>query len=200
MTLDLIMNTSLIGLGALLTLTLLELAWGVTRLGIGPTPSGAAARSSIAALCQQALQEREGPSVIYELGSGWGGLSLRLARCAGLDVEVRGLELAWSPLLISRARCYLAALRSPQLRLQERLSFTCGDLVEVIPKLKGGEVLVCYLCPEQMRRLSKALNAQRLPAQVTLISLLFSLPERTAHQRLQLRGLYRDPIWVYHLS
>lgn len=183
-------------IGLVVLLALLELVWRTARLGIGPTPSGALARAQLIALCRAELSERVGGARLYELGSGWGGLARALSQSITLEHTVTGLELSWAPLLVSRLMTWLLAWRGTG----ARLSFERGDLVALVPRLRGGELLVCYLCPEQLQRLSTALKAQPLPPQLTLISLLFALPEHSPTQRVVVENLYRDPIWLYHLS
>jgi len=188
------------GLLALMCLlTLLELALKTAQLGIGPTPSGRVARKLIVELCVAEQVAQASPLTLYELGSGWGGLAHSLAVALGPGAHVTGVELAWGPLLCSRAFASLSQA-PPWSQKRASLTYVHQDLTTALSQLIGGELLVCYLCPEQLRRLSDTLSSVQLPQRVTLISLLFSLPGYTATERLTVNNLYRDPVWVYRLS
>lgn len=179
---------------------LLELVWKTLKLGIGPTPSGRIARSKMVELCRHEVTKRGGSAIIYELGSGWGGLALHLAVTFGDQVRVQGVELAYLPLWVSRIRAWYRSIAHPFNKVTMQISFQHLDLILLLSQLKGGEIMVCYLCPEQMQRLSDALKSQVLPPQITLISLLFALPNYEANRRETVSNLYRDPLWCYHLS
>ncbi|MDG1482312.1 MAG: hypothetical protein P8R54_22165 [Myxococcota bacterium] len=183
-----------IGVIAALCLILLSLAHATWRLQIAPTPSSPDARARIAALVatQLAADGCDAPT-IFELGAGWGGLAARLARMpASATPCVRGYERSVVPYVVSR----VFRQRAPG------LTFHRHDITDAIAEVRAGDVLVCYLCPEQMRRISAALRA-RLgddPVAVTLISLSFALPGFSPAETQILPSLYRARLYRYAVS
>jgi len=202
-------------LATALCLVLLDLALYTARLGIGPTPSGKRARASLIECCVRELERLRGSEAqvgaeltIYELGSGWGGLSFALGAHLEAHERLIAFELAFSPYCLSRVALSCMRLRSPAHARDAKLSFERRDLIEVVERLQQAELqkqggrtlLVCYLCPQQMRRLSEALTKAKLPRGVSLVSLLFTLPGFSAVEEHRASNLYQDPIWVYHLN
>ena len=197
-----------IGGGLLLGAALLELAYGVYRHGIGPTPSGLAAREALAEMCcDETRRGREynpaGPLTIYELGSGWGGLSLKIARALSRaphsdaqSVRVVGYEVTFTPYLTSA----LSALILRAIHQSVDLEFRRADLICGLSAVQRGDLCVCYLCPAQMERIADYIEATRTLPPFTLISLTFALPNVTPSARYVLPTLYRDPIYVYEIS
>ena len=184
-----------IGLIAALCLILLSIAHATWRLQIAPTPSSPDTRARIAALVstQLAADGCDAPT-IFELGAGWGGLAARLAQLVPASATpcVRGYERSVVPYVVSR----VFRQRAPG------LTFHRHDITDAIAELRAGDVLVCYLCPEQMQRISAALRA-RLgddPVAVTLISLSFALPGFSPAETQILPSLYRARLYRYAVS
>ncbi len=129
-------------------------------LGISPMPSSKKAkRAIIQLLSEESIEE----GLIYELGSGWGGLALLLAKRYP-KAKVIAFELSPLPFLVSRIA--KALLRRPNLTILRKDFFK--------ENLSEAEVIICYLFPEGMRRLSPKLKKE-LPDQCTIISNTFSL-------------------------
>ena len=135
---------------------------------------------------------------------GSGGLARRLAAidlsrpAAVLRPKVIGYELAWTPLLVSRLLHWLGSLNRAPWAAQ--LEHRRGDLTKVLAELPPGALLICYLCPAQMARLSATLQRTVLPPRVTLISILFALPDFKEAERRVLPTIFRDPLYRYQLS
>lgn len=100
------------------------------------------------------------PGAVIDLGSGWGGLALRLA-LRFPDRAVTGWEMLWLPALASRL------LRRPNLR------FRRGDYLAA--PLAGAAVLVCYTSPAAMALLAGKLRREPAPGRL-LVSARFPLP------------------------
>ena len=207
-------------LGILLVMLLLELAYGVYRHGIGPTPSGRAARDLIVQICRSKQSMRDQsqidlnpvhnpkqnppqPLTIYELGSGWGGLAYTLVKSLSRQapqqsISVVGYEITRMPYLVSKVLELIFQYLHPH--PEHRLRYNRDDLLVALKCAQDGDLLVCYLCPTQMMRISEYLrNAEHLPA-LTLVSLTFALPDFTPSESYTLPTFYRDQVYVYQLS
>ena len=189
------MTVAWLGGIVVLCLILLSLAHATWRLQIAPMPSSSDARARIADLVATPLSAApQGTPTIFELGSGWGGLAARIARTlpASSTSRVRGYERSLVPYVVSR----LLRQRPPALTFHRR------DITDAIAQARPGDVLICYLCPEQMQRLSLALRdrLQRDTLSVTLVSLTFALPGFAPAETLILPTLYRDRLYRYAIS
>jgi hypothetical protein len=168
-----VLGASVVALAALAALSLIV---STLRLGIGPLPTSRKVRALILSLCPADTR-----GTIFELGSGWGGLSRALARHCP-QANVVGIEAALLPWAFSRLINTLAPL--PNLKFQRADFFT-------VP-LDGAALAVCYLFTGAMQRLG-----ERLPASVAVISSTFALPGRTPAQTLRAEDLYRTPVYRY---
>ena len=205
--------------GLLLGGLLLELAYGVYRHGIGPTPSTRVARAAIAQLCREELikrasdRDRYGPLTIHELGSGWGGLSFKMTRelssissvspePLSVPLQMVGYEISFTPYLISELSALLLrySVRVGVLHTRIIPEFRRGDLIDSLREVQAGDLCICYLCPAQMVRISEYLREKRSSPAFTLISLTFALPHFTPIARYILPTLYRDTIYMYQIS
>ncbi len=158
------------------------------------------------------------PRRIYELGSGWGGLSRHIAR-EHPDISVTGIERSLIPYLFSRLM--LAVRRLPNLRFrfqdfnvmfseeQERPGKAewpgRADRANKVEQRGGSsppaaaagpDVIIAYLSPRHMQSL-----AAKLPTghDVTLISAAFALPGRQPDREIRVSDLYRTPVYRYDL-
>mgnify|MGYP002814730431 CR=1 FL=1 len=187
------MTTAGIGGIAVLCLILLSLAHSTWRLKIAPMPSSPHARARIIELVTAQLSAApSNEPTVFELGSGWGGLAAAIASEIATTTRVRGYERSLVPYMVSRS----LRQRPPA------LTFHRDDITTAIEKVRSGDVLLCYLCPEQMQRVSDALRARlaREPLSVTLISLTFALPDFSPAETHTLATLYRDRLYRYAIS
>ncbi len=102
---------------------------------------------------------------VVEVGSGWGGLALRIAR-SHPEKRVIGIEASAVPLLVSRAR---RAVRGAP----ENVEFRHADFrsMEIEPRT----AYVCYLAPPAMRSVRELVeNGTR--EGVVVVSALFAVP------------------------
>ena len=124
----------------------------------------------------------EDTEIIVDLGSGWGGMLMSLAR-AFPNSKIIGYECSWFPFLWSRCFC-----RLPNIFIYRE------DFLRVLaPK---SSVLICYLCPRGMENLSKEYKGRGH----VLISHTFALPNNTPIQTHRISDGYRSPIYVYQLT
>jgi cyclopropane fatty-acyl-phospholipid synthase-like methyltransferase len=122
---------------------------------------------------------------LFELGSGWGGLALMLAR-AHPHCSVIGVELSPVPWAVARLR--LALARLPNCR------FLLGDFHRV--PLQGASAVVCYLYRGGMRRLAPKLEAE-LREGALVVSHTFAVPGWKPDRELDAGDWWRTRVHVY---
>jgi len=146
-------------------------------------PSSGKARDAIIKLMDDAPA---GP--VYDLGSGWGGLVIPLAKKYP-DRQIVGYEVSFVPWLVSVFFKKLFRLGNLEVY---RKDFLQADL-------SSAEVLVCYLYTEGMRKIAKKLAAERR-TDGFLISNNFALPACQPEMTVQINDFYKSPIYRYRLS
>ena len=149
--------------------------------GSSPLPTSAAVRETMMELLPADV---DGP--IYELGAGWGGLALALARRYPAS-SVRAFEVSPLPWAFSRLRLFFGR--------PGNLTFTLGDFHRV--DLSDAALVACYLPPPAIDRLKTKLAAE-LPAGAWVLSNTFQIRDwrpvdekTTADQHLSRVYLYR---------
>jgi hypothetical protein len=162
-------------------LAVVSLMYRSWRNGISPMPSSASVRSCVADLIRQI----PGDHRIVEAGSGWGTLALEIARRSP-SRRVIGLENSLIPLWISRL-----FVRHP------RVSFIRSDLYAFA--YERDVIIVCYLYPGAMKKLSDMLSTGRLQG-AYLVSVCFALPGRQPEQVITCPDLYRTKVYVYRIE
>ncbi len=130
-------------------------------LGISPMPSS---RKAKLMMIQLLPKNMEG-GIIYELGSGWGGLALLLAKHYP-RANVIAFELSPIPYLVSRIRQFLSK--------RTNLTIVRGNFYD--HNLSNAKAVICYLFPDGMKKLAPKLNKE-LPEKCTIISNTFALRE-----------------------
>ncbi|MBF0588951.1 MAG: class I SAM-dependent methyltransferase [Magnetococcales bacterium] len=177
MTLFLIFMAALVPVIAIVIHTLLT--------GSPPTPSSPKVQAKLMAMLPDALDG----SVIYELGSGWGGLAVALSkrypRC-----RVIGLERSHLPWLISRMR---GALRR---RHGGDLTFLRQDIFTT-PLHEAG-LVCCYLLSPTMEKLRPKFQHE-LPHGSRVACLNFAVPHWKPVQTQQATDLYATKIYLYRV-
>ena len=157
-----------------------SVVWFTLRTGISPMPSTMPAR--------RAMLELAGTidsGTIYELGSGWGGLAIALARRFP-NATIIGYELSVVPYLYSVLIARLLGLSNLRFR---RADFRTATFEE-------GGLIFCYLFPGGMEALSVKLNAEKTGS-VKVISNTFRLPGLEASRTIELDDLYRSRVYLY---
>jgi len=180
----------------LLTITALagfSIVWSTITLGISPMPSSNKARQAMLQMMDEIDLEADthiktGP--IFEMGCGWGGLLILLAKKYPTR-DIVGYELSLIPWLVTLLRAKLLGLKNIRLHRQD---FLQADL-------SSASVIICYLFPEGMKALECKLQQSELNKEnrtfVYLISNNFSLPSHNPIKSIQLNDLYQSPIYLY---
>ena len=150
------------------------------RTGIGPMPSSRQARVAVVALLPESFEGE-----VYELGSGWGGLALAIARAAPRS-QVIGVERSWVPLLWSRLRLRLSGVTNCR--------FQWADFQKL--PLGSARAVVCYLFRGGMERLSPKLLSELAPGAL-VISNTFALPGWSPEASVVVRDLWNSRIYRY---
>ena len=167
-------------LGTSALVAMVSILVGVVRTGISPMPSSGRA---IQQVLQFVVPPR--PGSIYELGAAWGGLAVPLAR-AFPDRRIIAYELSTIPWLFLSLRVRVSGLKNIEV---VRRDFFRDDLSKAA-------IVVCYLHPKSMVRLSTKLRSELTPGTV-VVSNTFALPGWAPEQTSQLTDLYRTKIYRF---
>lgn len=169
------------------------------RNGISPMPSPIESRAVVATELQRLGQY----GTLLEAGSGWGSLVFYLARaCPGW--RITGVENSMVPYVYARLRLGVVSfLLSRGLlpcqghSLGKRLVFRRADLYKW--PLEQTDVIVCYLYPAAMQRLSSLLHERLLPG-ATIISVCFALPDWQPERVIVCKDIQRTKVYVYRVE
>lgn len=179
---------------AVLLLAVLSIVYVSWRNGITPMPSSSLVRHEVSNEINRLGAQGQGS--IVEAGSGWGTLALHIAnQCPGW--RIIGVENSVIPLMISRllARVYPLKYQAVAItKLDHAVSFIRGDLYKY--PYESVDVIVCYLYPGAMQRLSEIFEKRLTPGQ-QIISVCFSLPGWKPDRVITCRDVYRTPVYVY---
>lgn len=148
-------------------------------VGISPMPSSAKAQRAMVSLV-----EPNGP--IAELGAGFGGVAVALAR-AFPRTNVVAFERSLIPFLVAKVRA--AGMPNLDVRWQ---NFSSADL-------SGFSVLVCYLFTGGMTALAEKLAKEPAPLERTLVTNTFLLRGMVAEEERTLDDMYRTTVARYRL-
>ncbi len=130
-----------------------------------------------------AIERDRGP--IFELGSGWGGLLITLAK-KNPQREIVGYELSILPWLSSVMLIKILGLKNVNVY---RHNFLKADL-------SSASVIFCYLYPGGMNALEGKLKLEH-GALEYLVSNNFSLSSHKPIKTIQLNDLYQSPVYLY---
>lgn len=153
---------------------------GTLWTGVPPMPTSPAVRSRMFAMIEDL-----DPSVIYELGAGWGGLAQALARQFP-GARVIAIEVSPLPWAVCRLR---ASLFGPK-----NLDVWFGDVRRA--ELEKADLAVCFLCPPAMAKLAPVL-ADRLRPGTHVLSNTFALPGWTPVHETRVDDLHRSAVYLY---
>jgi len=129
------------------------------------------------------IPENAGDCMV-ELGSGWGGVARAAARRRP-GAKIVAYELSLLPWLWSMGIALLAGY--------QRVTFVRRDFFEA--ELGEADVVLCYLFPGAMDRLSERLSDLNVGSVV--ISNTFRLPGWEPDEVVELDDLYRTPVYRY---
>jgi hypothetical protein len=162
----------------------LSIVYYTLRNGISPMPSSRKAVRAMIPLVEKGRERR----LILELGSGWGRLAAVLA-ASFPDSRVIGIENSMVPLWISRVLYWR--------RISKNLSVRRADFFRC--SFAGADVLVCYLYPGAMARLTDKILAE-CADHCLVISNTFALPGWMPIHRSHLGGWWDTSIYVYRVG
>lgn len=147
--------------------------------GISPMPSSRDAKKVIVKnLPTNALR-------IYELGSGWGGLALKIS-ITHAKSKIYAFELSPFPWLISKIIGFLKGKKNLIVMRKNffNISFAEADL------------LICYLYPGAMLKLKKKFEEELKPEAI-VISNTFAIPGWNPYHKVVLKNLWKTEILFY---
>jgi hypothetical protein len=154
------------------------------KLGVSPMPTVPAVRAAMLSL----VPEDGKGCTMMELGSGWGGIALALARRRP-DCTVVGVEGSLFPYLFSRLRLWLPGTPK-NIRFVRKNFFT-------LP-LTGTQVVLCYLCNPLMAKLKPKFEAE-MPKGACVISSTFPVPGWTAEKTVKIEKMWSTEIYLYRV-
>lgn len=159
----------------------LVVAWTLFT-GSPPTPTSPRVRATMLS----ALPARLPEGAVYDLGAGWGGLTLALARRYP-DRSVVGMETSPLPALVA----WLRAARRRNAAIQ------FGDFLSA--DLSGAGLVVCYLSAKGLAELGPKLEAELAPSALVLSS-TFAVPGWRPLDTFSAGDLYRSPVYLYEIG
>lgn len=162
---------------------LLSIVYTSWRNGISPMPTSAPVRRIVTS--EMKRFGATGP--IVEAGSGWGTLALHLSG-HDLNWRITGIENSLIPLWISRL--------SARLSSSDNVTFLRGDIYSY--SYEQVSVVLCYLYPGAMKRLSPIFRKQLVPG-TRIISICFALPEWEPQEVIVCRDMYRTKVYIYQV-
>ncbi|MEI6893537.1 MAG: class I SAM-dependent methyltransferase [Colwellia sp.] len=161
----------------------LSIIYSSVKVGITPMPS-----SKKAYLAMMQLVSDTGTGTIVDLGSGWGNFVIRIAKQYP-QRKIVGYELSFLPWLTATLLKKLFNLKNLTLYRQ---NFYLADLSDA-------SVLVCYLFPEAMEKISHKLQTEHANVHF-VISNNFALPSYKPSKTVRLNDFYKSPIYLYKIS
>lgn len=153
---------------------------GTVWTGVPPMPTSRTVRSRMF----EVIQGLE-PSVIFELGAGWGGMAVALAR---RYPRARVIAVEVSPL--PWAVCWLRKLFGGPGNLKVRFGDVRSQDLEI------ADLAVCFLCPPAMAKLAPVLEARLKPG-AHVLSNTFALPGWTPLSQDRVADFHRSAVYLY---
>jgi hypothetical protein len=164
---------------AVVALSALSIIVSTLRLGISPMPTSRRVRRAMVAMVPADVRGE-----VHELGCGWGGLAIALARrCPKAHV------IAWEASLVPWLVSSLRACGIQNLEVRR------GDFLRA--DLSRAEVLVCYLFTGGMRALAEKLSRERAGTPVCLVSNTFSVHGWTPADTVTVEDVFRTRVYRY---
>ncbi len=133
-------------------------------------------------------QETEGSFIIYELGAGWGGLSIALAKTFPA-AHIKAYEISPLPLWVAKLRNHLYGIKN--------LSFYSDNFFDI--SLDDANAIVFYLSPWHSRKLAEKFSKDLKPGTI-IISNAFPLPGWTPIETETLHFALEKNIFIYRVA
>jgi len=187
----------LMTIAVLAVLSIVIASW---RNGISPMPSSVRVRRAVAV----EVNRLSGRGLIVEAGAGWGTLGIYIGKhCPGW--QLIGIENSFMPLWVSRVWAWLTfgiqssvSRRSPSTETSDlphtSVAFQRGNIYK--HAYANASLVVCYLYPGAMKRLSPIFREQ-LDPEARVISICFALPDWQPERVITCSDLYRTRIYIY---
>ncbi len=173
------------GLVIILFLIMAFISMGYEKTArISPTPTLPWVRKAILSVLKGQMDVKESYK-FAELGCGWGGINLVLAKNFPKS-SVVGYEISPFPWFFSKIRGFL---RPKQIKIINK-SFFNADLSEF-------DAVICYLSPWHMEQLKPQLLGLRAGSLV--ISNAFAIPDWEPVQILHTDVFMKIPVYVYRM-
>jgi trans-aconitate methyltransferase len=150
-------------------------------LGIGPVPTSRSVRRQLTAILPPDVTS------IAELGCGWGTL-LRCLSHHYPNSRIVGYERSPFPCILAWLSRWLLGLSNVRVRWKNFFSAS----------LHQTDLVVCYLFPRAMSRLSPKFRSELRPGS-WIVAHTFALPEWTPYRLVHADDLYRTPIYIYRV-
>lgn len=151
------------------------------RWGISPMPTSAKVRRAMLSLVSAELTGE-----LHELGAGWGGLALALARHCP-NARVVAWEVSPVPAIVLWARAKSARLPNLEVRLRD---FRSADLTRAAG-------IICYLFTGGMKWLDDALRRQRPGTDLLIVTNTFTLHGWPEDKVVTVDDLFRTRVTRY---
>lgn len=155
-------------------LAALSLIYYTFKLGISPMPSHRQVKKCLPRILPEC-------SMIYELGSGWGGMARFMAK-ARPNSRVVGFEKSLIPWAFSL------------LKTRQNLYFHRRDFFD--EKLDRVDCIYVYLFPKAMERLKAKLENEAKEGTI-VISYVFAIPGWKPTEVFTLNDLYKSKLYIY---
>ena len=127
------------------------------------------------------------PLVIFDLGSGWGGLCRKLSAISA-HTDIRGYEISPVPYSYSRAVQAFDFFRSYKIRYRDLFTVNIGE----------ADVIICYLSPSHMARFEEEV-VMKMKSGSTLYSQGFELKGRDASYTLHAPYSIEKTVYCYSI-
>lgn len=154
--------------------------------GASPTPTSPRVRRTMMALLPKRLPDLDG--VIYELGAGWGGLALALARRYPSHAVV-GIEISMIPWIVARMR--FAMIGPANLSLRRRDFFA--------EPLSDATLVSCYLPPKAAEGLREKLEAELRPGSLVIAN-TFAIRAWRPLDEVTAPDIYASKVYLYEIG
>lgn len=153
------------------------------KLKASPMPTLPWVRREIVRALKAELGEGGDGVLLYELGSGWGGLADLIAK--GLPkATVHGFEISPVPYLVSKLKC------------RKNLRFYKRDVLKM--DLSAADVIVVYLTPWHLKQLVPKMRAEMKKGTLVVAS-GFALPDMEPQKTIFVKGALEKAIYVYRV-
>jgi trans-aconitate methyltransferase len=152
--------------------------------GSPPMPTSVLAHRHLLSLLDTITPKR----TFYELGSGWGQLSIAVARRFP-SLKVVGVENSPFP--------YICAQLVKLISFSKNVQFVFKNFF-VVP-IHDADIVYCYLSPQSAARVKRKMEEELSPG-THVLSNTFAIPGWTAEKIYILKDIYRTKIYRYTIA